>query len=113
MAIELGTNQGKLKQFKPISKEDLSRGFTFIYEQHKYLCKVANDHSIVSIKRYDDSLQELLNLIESFSSYYNMTLPLCAAENVISPFVKLPLSMGFQERYIVGNTYSYMEKIIL
>lgn len=110
MAIELGTNQGKLKQFKPISKEDLSRGFTFIYEHHKYLCKVANDHSIVSIKRYDDSLQELLNLIESFSSYYNMTLPLCAAENVISPFVKLPLSMGFQERYIVGNTYSYMEK---
>ena len=51
-----------------------------------------------------------MNLTESFEYYYDMTLPLCAAENVISPFANMPLSMGFQERYIVGNTYSYMEE---
>ncbi len=59
--------------------------------------------------RFDDKIQELVNITDSFSTYYNKTLPLCAAENVISNFGNIPLSMGFQERYIVGNTYSYSE----
>lgn len=110
MADKLETTQGRLKNFKPITKEDLGRGFTFTCDQKKYVCRITKDLDIVSINRYDDSIQELVNLTESFESYYDMTLPLCAAENVISPFANMPLSMGFQERYIVGNTYSYMEK---
>lgn len=110
IAEQLGTSEEHLGQFKPITKEDLGRGFTFIYEQKKYICRVSKDLSIVDIKRYDGIIQELVNLTESFETYYDMTLPLCAAENVISPFANMPLSMGFQERYIVGNTYSFNEE---
>lgn len=110
IAKSLQVNESELKQFKPITKEDLSKGFTFTCGQKRYVCRIATNHTVLSIERYDDTIQELVNLTESFESYYNMTLPLCAAENIISPFVNMPLSMGFQERYIVGNTYSYMEK---
>lgn len=110
MAAQLGVSENELRNFKPLTKEDLSKGFTFTCEQNRYVCRIAEDYSIRSMQRYDDTIQELVNITESFETYYDMTLPLCAAENVISPFVNLPLSMGFQERYIVGNTYSYMEK---
>lgn len=110
MARQLSTTEGQLKNFKPITKEDLGRGFTFSYNQSKFVCRVSPELEIKSIERYDDSIQELVNLTESFEIFYDMTLPLCAAENVISPFANMPLSMGFQERYIVGNTYSYMEE---
>ncbi|MBQ8172178.1 MAG: NTP transferase domain-containing protein [Oscillospiraceae bacterium] len=109
IADQLNTSQRNLRSFKPITKEDLARGITFTFEQKRYICRIAEDHQIIDIKRYDDSIQELVNLTESFETYYDMTLPLCAAENVISPFANMPLSMGFQERYIVGNTYSYEE----
>lgn len=106
----LGTDQRNLRMFKPITKEDLGRGFTFIFEQKRYVCRINSNLEILEVKRYDNEIQELVNIIESFESYYDMTLPLCAAENIISPFANMPLAMGFQERYIVGNTYSYMEK---
>lgn len=105
----LGTTESNLIQFKPITKEDLSRGFTFVYGEKKYVCRISDDLKILDIQRYDDIIQELVNLTESFESYYDMSLPLCAAENVVSDFANMPLSMGFQERYIVGNTYSYSD----
>ncbi|MDD7369380.1 MAG: NTP transferase domain-containing protein [Berryella intestinalis] len=52
-------------------------------------------------------LDELYDLSEDFDSYHARALPLCAAENVISPFANLPLGFGFQERYIMNNTYSF------
>lgn len=110
MTDMLHANESDLRMFKPITKEDLGRGFTFTFEQKKYVCRITSDLRISEIERYDDAIQELVNITESFESYYDMTLPLCAAENVVSSFVNMPLSMGFQERYIVGNTYSYMEK---
>ncbi|WP_139904170.1 NTP transferase domain-containing protein [Clostridium thermarum] len=110
IANTLKTSENNLKDFKPITKEDLGRGFTFTFEQKRYICRITNDSKIIEINRYDDKIQELVNLTESFISYYDKTLPLCAAENVISPFANMPLSMGFQERYIVGNTYSYLEQ---
>lgn len=109
IALALDTTENKLSKFAPITKEDLSKGFTFSFEQKKYICKLNQNMEIGEIKRYDDKIQELVNITDSFSTYYNRTLPLCAAENVISDFGNLPLSMGFQERYIVGNTYSYLE----
>ncbi len=108
IADYLHTSEEDLRQFKPIAKEDLGRGITFVFEQKKYICRISG-LDIKSIQRYDDTIQELVNLTQSFESYYRMTLPLCAAENVVSTFVNIPLSMGFQERYIVGNTYSYEE----
>lgn len=109
IAAKLGTKERYLSRFTPITKEDLNRGFTFTFEQKKYVCQITDNLEIKEILRFDDKIQELVSITESFTSYYNKTLPLCAAENVISDFGKLPLSMGFQERYIVGNTYSYLE----
>lgn len=109
IADSLNTTEKKLSKFFPITKEDLQKGFTFSFEQKKYICKIDKNLEITEIRRYDDEIQELVNITESFTSYYNKTLPLCAAENVISDFGKMPLLMGFQERYIVGNTYSYLE----
>jgi glycine hydroxymethyltransferase len=109
IANELNTTERNLTKFAPIAKEDLKRGFTFVFEQKKYVCNLDENLDIKQIRRYDDKIQELVSITESFTAYYNKTLPLCAAENVISDFANLPLSMGFQERYIVGNTYSYLE----
>lgn len=110
IAERLGTNEGSLSNFKPIAKEDVGRGFTFYFEQNRYMCHLTKDRELDHVIRYDDKVQELVNLTESFATYYDKTLPLCAAENIISDFANMPLSMGFQERYIVGNTYSYMEQ---
>lgn len=52
-------------------------------------------------------LDSLYTYSEEFKKYHEEALPLCAAENVISPFANLPLSFGFQERYIMNNTYSF------
>ena len=52
-------------------------------------------------------LDQLYEYSKEFKEYHRRALPLCAAENVISPFADLPLSFGFQERYIMNNTYSF------
>lgn len=52
-------------------------------------------------------LDEIFSYTKEFKEYHDRALPLCAAENVISPFANLPLSFGFQERYIMNNTYSF------
>lgn len=52
-------------------------------------------------------LSDLYNLTKEFKDYHKNTVPLCAAENVVSNFSNLPLTIGFQERYIMNNTYSF------
>ncbi len=52
-------------------------------------------------------LEKLLAASKDFIKYHKDTVPLCAAENVCSDFTNLPLSLGFQERYIMNNTYSF------
>ena len=52
-------------------------------------------------------LDKAYALSKDFKEYHNRALPLCAAENIVSPFANLPLSFGFQERYIMNNTYSF------
>jgi len=54
-----------------------------------------------------EELDKLYELSRDFQEYHEQTLPLCAAENIISPFANLPLAFGFQERYIMNNTYSF------
>ena len=110
IADSLGAKEWEIGKFVPITKEDLHRGFTFVFKEKNYVCRIDKELNIQEINRYDEDIQELVNITDSFSSYYEKTLPLCAAENVISKFSNMPLSMGFQERYIVGNTYSYIEK---
>jgi len=52
-------------------------------------------------------IERALTNTKNFNDYQKKTLPLCAAENVMSNFVKLPLSMDFQERYIMGSAYEF------
>ncbi len=52
-------------------------------------------------------LTELRRKLVECTNYYQGSLPLCAAENVISDFCKIPLSGDFQERYIMGSPYNY------
>lgn len=52
-------------------------------------------------------LDKVYALSKDFKEYHDRALPLCAAENIISPFANLPLAFGFQERYIMNNTYSF------
>ena len=51
----------------------------------------------------NDNLNKVEDIISNFMDYQESTVPLCAAENAISDFCKLPLSGSIQERYIMGN----------
>lgn len=55
----------------------------------------------------DNKLVMLHDTVAECTRYYRDSLPLCAAENVISAFAKIPLEGDFQERYIMGSPYSY------
>ena len=68
------------------------------------LQKVTTSNERIDIDR---EIDELYNLVVDFEKYHEEALPLCAAENVISSFANLPLTLGFQERYIMNNTYSF------
>ena len=52
-------------------------------------------------------LEELQNINTDFINFHRKSIPLCAAENVISDFVKMPLIQDFQERYIMGSAYDF------
>lgn len=54
-------------------------------------------------------IEDLMNLCKDISIQEKNLLPLCAAENVISPFSKIPLDTFLQEKYIMGGIMEYQE----
>ena len=52
---------------------------------------------------------DLVNICTELSEQENKLLPLCAAENVISPFSKIPLDTFLQEKYIMGGIMNYQQ----
>ena len=52
-------------------------------------------------------IEQLRNIYNEFVRFQHSSVPLCAAENVLSDFVKEPLAKDFQERYIMGSAYEY------
>jgi glycine/serine hydroxymethyltransferase len=52
-------------------------------------------------------IKKLKSIIVAFENFQKTSVPLCAAENVMSDFCKIPLSASFQERYIMGSAYDY------
>lgn len=52
-------------------------------------------------------IKKLQLLDIQFQKYHKKSLPLCAAENILSDFVKWPLISGYQERYIMGSAYDF------
>lgn len=73
------------------------------------LYKMNNNKDFGGNKKLDinKEINELYKYTVDFKEYHKKSLPLCAAENVISPFANIPLILGFQERYIMNNTYSF------
>lgn len=57
--------------------------------------------------KIDENLQSIKSAIYKFNTFHKNTIPLCAAENIISPFAKIPLSGNYQERYIMGGTANF------
>ncbi len=53
---------------------------------------------------------DLVNLCTQLSTNEDKLLPLCAAENVISPFSKIPLDTFLQEKYIMGGVINYQQE---
>lgn len=110
LAAKLDAKESDLLGFMPIVREDSNRGFMFSSHCKEYICRTDENLRVLSVNRFDDKLQNLVNAVDGFNCYHTASLPLCAAENVVSDFGNLPLSMGFQERYIVGNTHSFTEE---
>jgi len=54
--------------------------------------------------------ENLVNLCTDISTQESKLLPLCAAENVVSPFSKIPLDTFLQEKYIMGGVIEYQEQ---
>lgn len=52
-------------------------------------------------------VKEFNSIMDDFKEFRNSDIPLCAAENIISDFSKKPLTMGLQERYILGGYLDY------
>ena len=52
-------------------------------------------------------IDQLRRLYNNFEKFQRISVPLCAAENVMSDFVKEPLAKDFQERYIMGSAHEY------
>ena len=50
---------------------------------------------------------EFINVTKEFNKFSESVIPLCAAENRLSPFARLPLSSDMQERYIMGGMFNY------
>lgn len=55
----------------------------------------------------NDILKKFDSIMDDFREFRNSDVPLCAAENIISDFSKKPLTMGLQERYILGGYLDY------
>lgn len=54
--------------------------------------------------------QKYLELNNSIQQFDNISLPLCASENILSPFVKLPLGKFSHEKYLLGSIENYERK---
>lgn len=85
-----------------------------------YLCRDIKPASVALFKmdksilykrgsdmKVEEHLEQAFNCAKDFVDYHKRALPLCAAENIISDFANLPLTIGFQERYIMNNVYSF------
>lgn len=57
----------------------------------------------------DSSFEQFVNTTKAFNEYQSKNIPLCAAENVMSPFAKMALLSSAQEKYVMGGVRKYLE----
>ena len=56
------------------------------------------------MKDMDIFLGDFRTIITNFKDNNRKGIPLCAAENIMSDFARLPLKSELQEKYIMGGT---------
>ena len=54
-----------------------------------------------------NNFDKFIDICQKVSSWNKKSLPLCAAENAISPFSQIPLDTFLQEKYIMGGVLEY------
>ncbi len=57
----------------------------------------------------NNSLDDFLKIYNNINLNELKTLPLCAAENISSDFVKIPHSTFLQEKYVLGGVMKYLD----
>lgn len=57
----------------------------------------------------NNSLDDFLEIYNNINMNELKTLPLCAAENISSDFVKIPHSTFLQEKYVLGGVMKYLD----
>lgn len=57
--------------------------------------------------KYEEFNNRFAHLYKPIQDFHQKSLPLCAAENALSDFVKLPLTSFIQEKYILGGVSHY------
>lgn len=62
------------------------------------------------MEQIDNFFNKFKELIENFKNTNHSSIPLCAAENIMSSFARIPLNSELQEKYIVGSTINYQEE---
>lgn len=55
------------------------------------------------------NFQQFIDTTKAFLDYKRKNIPLCAAENVMSPFAKSALLTSAQEKYVMGGVLAYIE----
>lgn len=58
---------------------------------------------------YDLSFKKFVNVTEKYNEFKRNCIPLCAAENCVSEFSKIPLSSSIKEKYVMGSPLEYIK----
>lgn len=58
---------------------------------------------------YDLSFKKFVNVTEKYNEFKKNCIPLCAAENCVSEFSKIPLSSSIKEKYVMGSPLEYIK----
>lgn len=57
----------------------------------------------------DSSFEQFIEITENYNKFKESCIPLCAAENCMSYFSKIPLSSSIKEKYIMGSPLEYIK----
>lgn len=57
----------------------------------------------------DLSFKKFLNITDEYNKFKKNCIPLCAAENIVSEFSKIPLASSIKEKYVMGSPLEYIE----
>lgn len=58
----------------------------------------------------DLSLKKFIDVTEKYNEFKKNSIPLCAAENCMSEFAKIPLSSSIKEKYVMGGPLEYIKE---